>query len=299
MIGAYLDAARLLGRRTAELHLALVGKPDTPDFAPEPYSTPLPALDVPIDAQRYGQSLSLLKAQDARVCPEPLCTRGPRADGKPRPSRASFRCLPDANASGLCACDVTAHLHLGQFLYTGKDFMIIDFEGESARPMSERRRKRSALRDVGGDDAIVHYAAHARAARDAEGGRARRAQLRGRGALPMLWQTWSSWAYLKGYLDAAGKAPFVPRMAEELRVLARRLPAREGPLWSRARFLPPTQFLHVPMSAIAQILRTGPMDAAEVMGAEPSGQGATRFRVWGPEGAAFGEIVAPDRSSSP
>src|SRR6185369_9471358 len=39
MIGAYLDAAKLLGRRTAELHLALVGNTDTPDFAPEPYST--------------------------------------------------------------------------------------------------------------------------------------------------------------------------------------------------------------------------------------------------------------------
>src|SRR5258708_39980245 len=52
------------------------------------------------------------------------------------------------------------HLHLGQFLYTGKDFMIIDFEGESTRPMSERRRKRSALRDVAAMAQSFHYAAH-------------------------------------------------------------------------------------------------------------------------------------------
>jgi len=38
--------------------------------------------------------------------------------------------------------------HLGQLVYTGKDFVILDFEGEPARPLSDRKMKRSALRDV-------------------------------------------------------------------------------------------------------------------------------------------------------
>ena len=50
--------------------------------------------------------------------------------------------------------------HLGQVLYTGKDFTIIDFEGDPARPLSERRIKRSPLQDVAGMIDSFYHASH-------------------------------------------------------------------------------------------------------------------------------------------
>lgn len=154
---SYIESAALLGQRTAQMHLALASEPDNPDFAPEPFSElyqrsvyqGLRSLarrtlrmlrgkvnDLPAEFQDAAKSL-LAREQE-------LIDRFKKIVGR-KLSGVRIRCHGD--------------YHLGQVLFTGKDFVIIDFEGEPARRLSERRLKRSPLRDVAGMLRSFDYAA--------------------------------------------------------------------------------------------------------------------------------------------
>jgi maltose alpha-D-glucosyltransferase/alpha-amylase len=108
--------------------------------------------------------------------------------------------------------------HLGQVLWTGKDFVIIDFEGEPARPLSARRLKRPALVDVAGMIRSFHYAS-----RVAGGRLARDLTLSGERAeldpLLTLWYRAISGAFLRAYLDVAADSAFLPQDRHELTAL--------------------------------------------------------------------------------
>src|SRR5204862_7931890 len=152
MFAPYLDAARLLGRRTAELHAALASSPDDPVFAPEAFT----------DFYQRGmyQSMRTLTSQVFRLLRN-------RTEEIPQSVQiidleeevlARFRRVVEQRI-GSVRIRTHGDFHLGQVLYTGRDFVIIDFEGEPARPLSERRLKRSPLRDVAGMIRSYDYAA--------------------------------------------------------------------------------------------------------------------------------------------
>ena len=158
-IGAYLDLAALLGRRTAEMHLALgVERATTPSFAPEPVLDARSALEVPVDAQPGRQDA----APAARV-PRPAARRRRRRRAPPgrRPGAGARRCSSRSSASACTGLRIRTHgdYHLEQVLYTGKDFVIIDFDGPPTETLAERRRKHNCLRDVAGMIRSFHYAA--------------------------------------------------------------------------------------------------------------------------------------------
>ena len=105
--------------------------------------------------------------------------------------------------------------HLGQLLYTGKDFVILDFEGEPARPLSERKLKRSALRDVAGMMRSFQYAAYSALWQPAM----RKEDVPFLERWADLWYRHMGSVFLQSYLKTIGTAIFIPQNSEDLQIM--------------------------------------------------------------------------------
>jgi len=210
-IGTFLEAGRTLGARTAELHLALAGEGEDPAFAPEPVTSHYRRSLYQSMRATANRVLQLLRALPERT-PEVAEVLERRDE-----ILARFQALVDTRIS---VSRIRQHgdLHLGQVLYTGRDFVIIDFEGEPARPVGERRLKRLALRDVAGMMRSFHYAAFA-ASLGRAGPFIAPEDLSPLRPWMRRWYAVVAGAYLGAYLETAAEAPFVPRSFEELALL--------------------------------------------------------------------------------
>jgi len=145
-------------------------------------------------------------------------------------------------------------LHLGQVLYTGKDFVIIDFEGEPARELSERRRKRSALQDVAGVLRSFHYAAMSATIQRLNAGSLGEMTLQIAKPWADFWQAWASWAFLRGYLETTPKAPFVPDNTAELKTMLEAFTMEKALYELGYELNNRPEWLQIPLSGIASIL---------------------------------------------
>ncbi len=209
-IGEYVKWAELLAERTAELHLALASAEDDEVFKPERFTAG--------DQHEFAASAKQLLKSTFEVLRDQRATLPGRLAGE-----AGKLMLHAQEIQGRLqafgqvantASKIRIHgdFHLGQVLFTGKDFVIIDFEGEPSRPLRERRKKRSPLQDVAGMLRSFDYAANA--------------QLVGDGASPenlanaaTYWQTWVSAAFLRKYREVAGHAGFMPRTLAEFEIM--------------------------------------------------------------------------------
>ena len=158
MGGAHVERLELLGKRTGELHLALRSAIDHPDFVPEEYSLHYQRSLYSSLTSLVRSNFDLLKDR-LKVLPENVREEAAEVLAMRSDVLTKFK---DIFKHKIDTLKIRTHgdYHLGQVLFDGKDFFIIDFEGEPARSFSERRLKRSALRDVAGMVRSFHYAVY-------------------------------------------------------------------------------------------------------------------------------------------
>jgi len=217
MIGSYLESAAMLGDRTAQLHLALTSELEDRGFAPEPL-TPHAQRGVFQSLRNLARQNFQLLGQRLNTLPPPLQAKAQQVLGLEAEMIKRFRAVYER---GLDVARIRYHgdYHLGQVLHTGRDFLIIDFEGEPASPIGERRLKRTPLRDVAGMVVSFRHAAHAALLKQTVHGTLQTAQLATATAWEQYWAHWAGAVYYRAYLRTAAGAAFLPRSPEDLQIM--------------------------------------------------------------------------------
>ncbi len=158
-IGAIsIELAELIGRRTAEMHMALSSNTYDPDFKPEPFSYLTQRSVYQSIRSSIRLSFSTLRNRINKI-PDGIKELAKEVLKKEGAIIKYLGKLVEKPYS-LNLIRIHGDYHLGQILYTGKDCIIIDFEGEPLQSFSFRRRKRSCLRDIAGMLRSFHYAAY-------------------------------------------------------------------------------------------------------------------------------------------
>jgi maltose alpha-D-glucosyltransferase/alpha-amylase len=256
LLAGHAQLIRQLGRRTAELHQALSSHPEIPEFAPEPFT----------DFYRHGLYHGML-GQVGRTF------EGLRSAGKWLPSAA----LQDARAllehetevrdllrslrdERVYSTRIRHHgdLHLATVLFTGNDVIFTNFGGDPARPMSERRIKRSPLRDVACMMSSFQYVAYAVRFGHVPGivpGKELHPELE---KWAQTWHCWVSALFLGAYLESAASDPFVPQSANELRILLQSYLLEKALLEIDYDLEHRPDWVRIPVNGIMQMLESSP-----------------------------------------
>jgi len=197
--------AGLLGHRTAEMHLALASRTDLPTFTPEPFS------------RLYQRSLyQSMRNQAARIFERLSKSLSRLPQERAELGRRILEARPKVMAAYAGLLDhliptvkirVHGDYHLGQVLMTGDDLLILDFEGEPTRSLSERKLKRSPWKDVAGMLRSFHYAIHSAWPKEEAQGAEAKAMAEARAE---KWPQAMAGIFVQAYLETAKDASFVP-----------------------------------------------------------------------------------------
>jgi maltose alpha-D-glucosyltransferase / alpha-amylase len=214
-IGLLLEEVRLLGQRTGELHLALADSRGRPEFEPEPFNDFSRQALYQAMLELLNETMPALRQRLTALPPE-VQTDAAAVLEREVDIRRKLRLVRERKIQAVrlrCHGDY----HLGQVLYTGKDFIIIDFEGETTRPLAVRRLKQLAFRDVAGMLRSLHGAAD-----EALFGATATSRPEDRLTLEpwaRFWYAWVSGAFLRAYVGVVGHTSILPSDTEDRQIL--------------------------------------------------------------------------------
>jgi maltose alpha-D-glucosyltransferase / alpha-amylase len=212
--GPTAEQAFVLGVRTGEMHVLLSSDQLNPDFRPEPYS-------LHYQRSLYSGLQTLVRstfenlARSIKRLPEDVRVDAQQVLHMKLEILNVFKRIY-SHKIDVVKIRIHGDYHLGQVLYNGKDFIITDFEGEPARSLSERRLKRSPLRDVAGMIRSFHYAAYGSLFLDNQIRVEDHAKL-----IPFVdqWYHYMSGFFMSAYLDTVNGQPFIPADKNDLEIL--------------------------------------------------------------------------------
>jgi maltose alpha-D-glucosyltransferase/alpha-amylase len=254
-IGAYLQDARTLGHRAALMHMTLAADDEDPNFRPEPWT--------PYAQRGLFQSMRNLTRQNFQALAQELKTLPPEVQADAQKVIAleerllqRFRRLYEGRIDAV-RIRIHGDFHLGQVLHTGKDFLIIDFEGEPAIPLSQRRLKWSPLRDVAAMVLSFHYAAQVALMRLAEHGSLHEAQTETGQEWARFWSTAVGAAFIKAYMEGAHGAPFMPANESGWQILLEAELLRNAVYQVGYELNHRRQLVRIPLQAILGLMNPG------------------------------------------
>lgn len=205
------ERTRQLGQRLAEYHLALSSDPDHSAFAPEPFTTLYQRSLYQAVRGNLRRTIRLLGEHRAAL---PEQVRG-EADFLIQEEATLLERYGGLLRRKIEAAKTAVHgsFHLAQVLNTGKDFVIVDLEGDPTRPLSERNLKRSPLVDVASLLRSLDHAAHA-------------ALLKQQPTDAAWLESWTdAWVehasgqFVAAYMEIARTASFLPKDETDLKLL--------------------------------------------------------------------------------
>lgn len=258
LAGHYLESARLLGQRIAEMHCALALETDNPDFAPEPFTSLYQRSMYQSLRNLHRRAFDLLRVYAGRLPAEdqPLV-----ADVQAREDEVlkRFRAVMNQKWTGQ-RMRYHGDFHLGQVLFTGKDFVVIDFEGNPSRSLSDRRSKRSPLRDVASMVRSFHYVTWNALLGKASGRGQASGVIRTEDRAHVerwarLWYLWVSATYLREYVNTARPGGFLPSSTDEIKAVVQLFLLEKAVGELRQELLYRPDWAGIPLRGILEMLK--------------------------------------------